>query len=113
MQHPLKDGVLRLRAALLGCEADLSEHVKWNAPSFRHRGEDRITFRLHPYEQLQLVFHRGAQVRADTAGFAVEDPGGLLRWLAPDRAVVDFPTLESVAAHEEEVVALARRWVLA
>ena len=113
LQHPLKDGVLQLRAAILACDADLSEHVKWNAPSFRHRGQDRVTFRLHPHGRLQLVFHRGAQVRTDSAEFAFEDPTGLLTWPAPDRAVVDFPTLQSVAAHQAQVVALVQRWVRA
>ena len=111
LQHPLKEGVLRLRAAVLACDPDITEHVKWNAPSFCHGGQDRITFRLHPRGKLQLIFHRGAKPRTDTVGFSFQDPTGLLTWLAPDRAVVDFPDLRSVAAHQAQVVALARRWV--
>jgi hypothetical protein len=37
-----------------------SLYGKWNAPSFRHAGEDRVTFRLQPGDKLQLIFHRGA-----------------------------------------------------
>ncbi|WP_432510157.1 DUF1801 domain-containing protein [Kineococcus sp. SYSU DK001] len=111
LRHPLKDGVLRLRAAVLGCDAGLGEHVKWNAPSFCRDGRDLVTFRLHPRDRLQLVFHRGAKVRADTDGFVFDDPTGLMTWLAPDRAVVDFPDLGAVAAHEAQVVELVRRWV--
>ncbi|MBU2665578.1 DUF1801 domain-containing protein [Actinoplanes bogorensis] len=111
LQHPLKDGVLRLRAVILAADPGISEHIKWNAPSFRYDGEDRVTFRLQPRGRLQLIFHRGAKVRADSAGFTFDDPSGLMTWPAPDRAVVDFPGLEFVAEHEAEVKELVRRWV--
>jgi hypothetical protein len=112
LQHPLKEGVLRLRAAILASAPAISEHVKWNAPSFRYAGEDRVTFRLQPRGRLQLIFHRGAKVRTDTAGFVFEDPSRLMTWPAPDRAVVDFPDLEAVTNRQEQVVALVNRWVL-
>jgi hypothetical protein len=113
LHHPLKDGVLTLRAAILACNPDLTEHVKWNAPSFCLDGEDRVTFRLQPRGKLQLIFHRGAAVRTDTAEFVFEDPTGLLTWLAPDRAVIDFPDLRAAAAHQAQVVTLVQRWVAA
>ncbi|GAA3951716.1 DUF1801 domain-containing protein [Actinoplanes auranticolor] len=112
LEHPLKEGVLQLRAAILACDPAITEHVKWNAPSFCHGGQDRVTFRLQPRGKLQLIFHRGAKVRADTAGFTFEDPTGLMTWPAPDRAVVDFPDLAAVTARQAQVVALVRRWVL-
>ena len=111
LQHPLKDGVLRLRAAILACDPDLTEHVKWNAPSFCRDGQDRVTFRLQPRGKLQLVFHRGAKVRTDTAEFTFHDSTGLLTWLAPDRAVIVFADLRAVDVHQAQVVALVRRWV--
>jgi hypothetical protein len=105
--------VLELRAAILAADPAITEHVKWNAPSFRYGGDDRVTFRLQPRGRLQLIFHRGAKVRDDTAGFVFADPSGLMTWPAPDRAVIDFPDLASVAARRAEVVALVQRWVLA
>jgi hypothetical protein len=111
LEHPLKEGVLRLRAAILASDPAITEHVKWNAPSFRYGGEDRVTFRLQPRGRLQLIFHRGAKVRADTAGFAFDDPSGLMTWLAPDRAVIDFPDLDAVSEREARVVALVGRWM--
>ena len=113
LRHPLKQGVLQLRAAILASQLDITEHIRWNAPSFRYSGQDRVTFRLQPRAQLQLIFHRGAKVRADTAGFAFDDPSGLMTWPAPDRAVVDFPDLAAVTAREAQVVALVDRWMLA
>jgi hypothetical protein len=112
LQHPLKEGVLRLRAAILASVPAITEHVKWNAPSFCYAGEDRVTFRLQPRGRLQLIFHRGAKVRADTADFVFEDPSGLMTWPAPDRAVIDFPDLGAVTTHQEQVIVLVKRWVL-
>ncbi len=65
-----------------------------------------------PGARLQLVFHRGAATRTDVEAFAFDDPFGLMAWPAPDRAVVDLPTLDAVADHEEQVVSLVQRWVL-
>lgn len=112
LEHPLKPGVLRLRAAILASDLAITEHVKWNAPSFCYGGQDRVTFRLQPRGRLQLIFHRGAKVRADAAGFTFDDPSGLMTWPAPDRAVIDFPDLAAVATHQARVVMLVERWML-
>jgi hypothetical protein len=85
--------------------------VKWNAPSFRYAGVDRVTFRLQPGDRLQLVLHRGAAVRDDAAGFRFEDPSGLLEWVAADRAVISFRDLADVTAKLPAVVDVVRRWV--
>ena len=91
---------------------EISEHIKWNAPSFRYGGEDRVTFRLQPGNRFQLIFHRGAKVRADTADFVFQDGTGLLTWLTPDRGLVEFLDLQSVESRRADVVALVNRWVL-
>jgi hypothetical protein len=113
LQHPMKDGVQQLRAAIIGSNAGITEHVKWKAPSFCFAGEDRVTFRMHPKGLLQLVFHRGAKVRADSAEFVFEDGTGLLEWATTDRAVVTLKDQADVDAHQSELVALINRWVLA
>ncbi|MEU8301819.1 DUF1801 domain-containing protein [Micromonospora sp. NPDC048909] len=113
LDHPLKAGVEELRLAILASNADISEHVKWNAPSFRYNGEDRVTFRLRPADRLQLIFHRGAKVRPDLAEFTFQDPTGLMTWLAPDRGVVTFPDLETIQSQQAAVVSLVNHWVRA
>ncbi|SDY09827.1 protein of unknown function (DU1801) [Micromonospora pattaloongensis] len=113
LDHPLKAGVEELRSAILASNADISEHVKWNAPSFRYNGEDRVTFRLRPADRLQLIFHRGAKVRSDLAEFAFRDSTGLMTWLAPDRGVVTFPDLETIQSQMAAVVSLVNHWVRA
>lgn len=111
MDHPLNDGIQQLRHAILGSNPAISETVKWNAPNYRYADQDRVTFRLRPGDKLQLIFHRGAQKRSDTADFAFLDTSGLMTWLAPDRAVVSLPDQASVDANLDAVVALVNEWV--
>ena len=113
LQHPFKPGIEQLRAAILASDDQITEHVKWNAPSFCYDGVDRATFRLQPGHRCQLILHRGAKVRDDAADFRFEDPSGLLEWLGPDRAVVTFRDLADVDARQDAVVDLVNRWMAA
>ena len=109
LDHPLKEEIGRLREAILDSNDRITEHIKWKAPSFRYAGEDRVTFRLHPAERAQLVFHRGVKVKGDAAEFAFEDATGLLRWVAQDRAVV---ALRDAEARQGDLVEVVNRWVV-
>jgi hypothetical protein len=113
LDHPLKAGVERLRAAILASNGAITEHVKWNAPSFRFDGVDRVRFRLRPGDRLQLVLHRGAKVRNDAGDFRFDDDSGLFDWVATDRAVITFRDLDDVAARQAAVVDVVNRWVAA
>ena len=111
LTHPHRDGILRLRAAILAADPRLVERIKWNAPSFGLGADDLVTMRLAPGDAFQLVFHRGV---AKVAGAVeVDDPQGLLAWRAPDRAVVDVRTSARAAELESAIVALARGWLAA
>ena len=98
-----------LRAGLLE-SSEVTEHIKWKAPSFCHQGDDRVTVRVPPKGGLQLIFHRGVAVK-DTRGFAFADPSGLMVWAAPDRGVVTFRSPEDLEEQTPAVVALARAWM--
>jgi hypothetical protein len=113
LDHPLKDGVAALRRAILAADPGITEHVKWNAPSFRYAAEDRVSFQLRRPDRIQLVFHRGVRVRADSASFAFDDPTGLMRWATPDRGILTFSDLAEIEARTAAVGALVGRWVVA
>jgi len=113
LDHPLKAGVERLRSAILDSNPDLTEHVKWNAPSFRYQEEDRVTFKLHPSDRVQLILHRGAKVRTEDDGFSFTDPTGLVRWRTADRGVLTFRDLGGIDARCDQVVRLVNEWVRA
>jgi hypothetical protein len=111
LEHPLRDGVVRLRQALLAVGDATTEQIKWNAPSFCDDGDDRCTMRLTP-TTVQLILHRGAKVKS-TAGFAFVDDTGLVTWAAPDRGVITFKSIAEVEQHEAAVAALVGRWFVA
>jgi hypothetical protein len=111
LDHPLKEGVEQLRTAILDSNDQIMEHIKWNAPSFRYAGEDRVTFRLYPEDRAQLVFHRGSKVKSDAEDFAFEDDTGLLRWVADDRAVVALQDVKDAEAKQRALVNIVNRWV--
>ncbi|MFN3431248.1 MAG: DUF1801 domain-containing protein [Candidatus Sericytochromatia bacterium] len=107
--HPRKAEIAAIREAILKADPAITEQVKWNAPSFCYGGDDRVTFRLHPPEKVQLIFHRGARVK-DATGFVFEDTTGLMSWAAPDRAVV---AIADVADRPTVLADLVRRWMAA
>jgi len=51
--HPLKREIKEVRKIILACGADITEHIKWNAPSFCYLGDDRITFKLNKNDVVQ------------------------------------------------------------
>ena len=108
LDHPSKEGIERLRTAILDSNDRITEHVKWNAPSFCYASEDRVTFRLYPEDRAQLVFHRGAKIKDDAGSFTFHDDTGLLRWVATDRAVV---ALRDAEARQRDLVSVVNRWV--
>jgi uncharacterized protein YdhG (YjbR/CyaY superfamily) len=57
LQHPLKDEVQSVREIIKGVDRNITEEVKWNAPSFSYKGEYLVTFNLRNPTQIHLVFH--------------------------------------------------------
>ena len=110
LEHPLKEEIEAVRAIILDSGEGITEHIKWNAPSFVYGGEDRVTFRLHPPNRIQLVFHRGSKVK-DSKDFKFEDHTGLLEWVASDRAVVTFHNMEEVEAKRNALKKVVREWM--
>ncbi|MDG2522240.1 DUF1801 domain-containing protein [Caulobacter segnis] len=111
LAHPMRAQVETVLVAMLSEDADIAAGVKWNAPSFTWKGEDRVTFRLHPKGWLQLILHRGAKPR--DGAFAFEDPTGLITWLAPDRGMIELRDSTAVATNLPAVVAVSRAWMVA
>ena len=111
LDHPRDREIRAVRAIVLAAAPQVTEGVKWNAPSFR-TSEWFATFQLRARDGVQLILHLGARVRETAAtGIAVADPDGLLEWLAPDRATVRFRDLADVEAKRDALAALVRAWI--
>lgn len=57
LDHPLKAETQVLREIIKGVNKDITEEVKWNAPSFSYKGEYLVTFNLRTPQHVHLVFH--------------------------------------------------------
>ena len=112
LEHPLKKEIEQVRKIILETDKDLTEHIKWNAPSFCLHGEDRITFNLHGKESFRLIFHRGARVKDNkTRERLFEDQTGLLTWASPDRAVAEFGNMDDVVSKTAALKTIVRIWL--
>ena len=61
LDHPFSKEIQEVRKIILDADQNLTEQIKWNAPSFCHNREDRITFNLHAKDHFKLIFHCGAK----------------------------------------------------
>ena len=112
LEHPLKREIEEVRSIILGIDRDLSEHVKWNAPSFCFHNDDRITFNLYGKGFFRLVLHRGAKVKESiNLKPYFEDVQGIMEWKTNDRATIKFTDIEDVEAKRELLKEVVRRWV--
>lgn len=109
LDHPLIASVRALRELILGADEAIREEIKWNSPSF-YTTEHFATMRLNGKPPLQLILHLGAKKQAIPAD-AIADPETILKWLGPDRAVVNFPTPEAFAQQQKPLIAVIRQWL--
>jgi hypothetical protein len=112
LDHPRKHDIEEVRRLILSADNGITEQVKWNAPSFCIDGDDRITLRLQPRNQVQVIFHRGAKAKS-AAGFTFADPDKLAKWMAPDRGMVDFNDRADLTARKDAFLDMVRRWIAA
>ncbi|RPI56273.1 MAG: DUF1801 domain-containing protein [Chloroflexi bacterium] len=110
LEHPLKPQIEALRAVILGADPRIDESIKWNAPSFFIE-EHFATFNLRPANSLQVVFHTGAKPREDVTELEIDDPSGLLTWVAKDRAVATFSDGQDVESKKDAVEAIVKQWI--
>ena len=101
IDHPYKAEVQAVREIILGVHPDITEQVKWNAPSFSYKGY-LATFTLHRREYAMLIFHDGA---------TLDDQDGLLEGDYPDRRMVYFHSLGDVAAKRPRLEFAIREWI--
>jgi hypothetical protein len=110
LDHPRKAEIEALRRLVLSADPRLREQIKWNAPSFAVT-DDLVTLRLYPQPLLQVVLHTGAKKRATPLDIAIDDPAGLLRRLAPDRAIIELSSLAEIEANSAALIEVVRQWV--
>lgn len=113
LHHPLRQEIEALRFIILQANASLEENIKWNGPNYSVGAEDRVTMRIQPPKQIQVVFHRGAKVKEQPKERLVQDASGLLVWKENDRAIASFKDMEAVKAGEQALSAVVQDWIAA
>lgn len=111
LTHARMADIRTLRELLLSIDSELNESVKWNAPSYGYGADHRLTMRLQPGDRVELVLHRGAKKRSDA--FAFSDETALVRWLAPDRGIVEIQDAAVLSERGDDLRKLGRAWLAA
>ena len=114
LDHPRKAEIELVRRIIRATNPLVSEGIKWNTPSFSApslTGKDEwfATFHLRAKPDVQIILHRGAKVRAYEG--KIDDPGNLLKWLAPDRAMVGFDDETDIALKREPLTLILNQWI--
>lgn len=111
LNHPLRNEIERIRQIILISNPKLSENIKWNAPNYSYDGEDRITMRIQPPKQIQIIFHRGAKVLEQPKNRLINDESKLLVWKTNDRAVATFRNMQEITSNESNFTGIVKEWI--
>lgn len=112
LDHPMKPEILKIREMIFEVNPNLTEQIKWNAPSFCLNREDKITFNLPPKkDSIQLVFHRGVKKKELPKEKLINDDSGLLKWATNDRAVIRFTSMQEILDNETDFLEIIRKWL--
>lgn len=113
LNHPFRKEIELLRTILLSVESEIVEGIKWNGPNYRVQGEDRITMRIHPPTQVQIIFHRGAKIKTQPGKRLLDKDYDFLTWKENDRAIASFQSLEQIEKDRSKIKEIATMWIKA
>jgi len=107
----MKEAVEVLRSVILAADPGIGEGIKWHVPSFR-TSDYFATLHVRMKTGVGVILHFGAKTHAIAeSGVDIPDPGGLLVWLARDRALAAFADADDVRRREAEFTALLQAWI--
>lgn len=107
-----REEINALREIVLGTNPDLTEHVKWNSPSYVFDGEDRVTVNAHG-KAVNLILHAGPSIVEDKAAAPTfdGDATGMLRWHSNIRASMSFDSLDAINEQRQAIADVVSRWL--
>jgi uncharacterized protein YdhG (YjbR/CyaY superfamily) len=110
LEHPLKKEIASVRRTILDVSPAIGEGIKWNAPSFRTT-DYFATINLRSRDSLQIIFHLGAKVKDNARRIRIDDPGGLIIWVATDRCLVTLGKGADFRGKAQALQAIVREWI--
>lgn len=103
--------VKKLREIILD-SVRVTEHIKWNSPSYVYKGEDRITFNLHGND-IKILIHMGATRKEDKkAAPILEDTTGLVKWNSDIRGTISFKDMDDILAKKSQFESILHIWLM-
>jgi len=102
-----------LRSIIKSVNSELTEHIKWNSPSYILDGEDRITFNMHYPDQTMVLIHMGA-IRKENkkADPIMNDTTGLIKWNSDIRGTLAFSSLDDITNSQADITKVLLAWLL-
>ena len=113
LEHPLKQEILEMREIILESNKQLTEHIKWNAPSYVLDGVDRITFNvMNKDNRVKLVIHMGVVRKEDKKAQPIlQDDGGIVQWSSDIRGYITFMNLEDITSKGPVLKNVLSEWL--
>ena len=102
VDHPLKAEIEALRRIIQSTSSEITEQIKWNAPSYSYRGEYLVTFNLRDTKRIHLVFHHPMISK-------IKSP--LLEGDYVDRRMAYFLDKKDVQARKAELVQILKQLI--
>ena len=110
----LAETIAFLRQIVLAIDKEISEHIKWNSPSFYYSGEmkpfdpkeykrDILVMNIHRKEQILLVFPTGIKIN-DTSGFLEGN-------FTDGRKIAKIKDLEEAKSRQKDLENAIRDWL--
>jgi uncharacterized protein YdhG (YjbR/CyaY superfamily) len=95
LDHPLKKEVQAVRTIIKGVHKEITEEIKWKAPSFSYHGEYLVTFNLRMTDRIHLVFHNPMIAKVKSK---------LLEGNYADRRMAYFADMKDVKSRQAELI---------
>jgi len=111
LNHPFRKEIEQLRLNILNADSELTENIKWNGPNYCFKNDDRITMRIQPPIQIQIIFHRGAKVKEQPKDKLINDDSGLLIWKENDRAIATFKNMVDIENNRQDLTKIVKDWI--
>jgi uncharacterized protein YdhG (YjbR/CyaY superfamily) len=102
LDHPLKVEVEIVRGIIKGVNKDITEEIKWKAPSFSYKGEYLVTFNLRDMKRIHLVFHNPMIPRVKSH---------LLEGDYVDRRMTYFANMKDIRANKAELERILKQLI--
>ncbi len=101
--NPLKAEMEAVREIILNANPNISEDIKWAAPSFFYK-ENMCTFNPRATKTITLIFHKGS---------LIEDKTGILQGEAKEARTVKFKNLAEVKVNKANLEKVIKGWIKA